>query len=126
MYERLEISIRSNLFSTFDQMINIFMKNRTYLKSIYDDIKALGIIDTPYDFSRLCGRTPAWYSCIKSRDLPLTADAALTLSISLRIKAEHVCEQEQQRKIIALSDDLLSRTYSDIQTQQKNLLGCDF
>ena len=105
-------------------MINIFMKNKTYLTSIYDDIKALGIIDTPYDFSRLCGRTPAWYSCIKARDLPLTADAALTLSISLRIKAEQA-EAEQHRKIIEFSDLLLARTYSEIHAQQKNLLDCE-
>jgi hypothetical protein len=64
------------------------MKKEHYIDNIYMDVKALGFVDNQLEFSVLCGRTPAWFSAIKARSLPITTDAMLTLSYNLRSRAK--------------------------------------
>jgi hypothetical protein len=60
------------------------MGNRDFIEHTYEDVKALGYVANQCDFSILCGRTPTWYSAIKARRLPMTADALLTLSYNIK------------------------------------------
>ena len=84
---------------------------------------ALGIATSANDFSLMCGRTPAWFSCIKSRDLPLTSQAALTLSMSVRERLDTVaCDKSE---IIAISEELLAHAGKMAKLKQQQHFGCE-
>ena len=100
------------------------MKNRQDIQNIYESIKAIGLVKNQYDFSKLCGRTAAWFSCVKTRNQPFTHSAALTLSLSLRMRANEILEEQQYRRAIELSELLLDGTYDSIRKKQAEHLGC--
>ena len=100
------------------------MKNRQDIQNIYESIKAIGLVKNQYDFSKLCGRTAAWFSCVKTRNQPFTHSAALTLSLSLRMRANEILEEQQYRRAIELSELLLDGTYDGIRKKQAEHLGC--
>ena len=86
MYE--SVFFRSHTYlASASQMLNKCMKNEHHIDNIYKDVKALGLVANQLEFSVLCGRTPAWFSAIKARSLPITTDAMLTLSYNLRSRA---------------------------------------
>ena len=100
------------------------MNEQINIHSLYDAVKRLGLADNQYVFSRLCGRTPAWYSCIKSRKFSITPAAAMTLSVSLRMKAQSLPSKTAQDEAIALSALLFDNTRAQIIAKQGKYLGC--
>ena len=100
------------------------MNEQINIHSLYDAVKRLGLAENQYVFSRLCGRTPAWYSCIKSRKFNITPAAAMTLSVSLRMKASSLPNKTAQDEAIALSTMLLDNTCAVITSKQNEYLGC--
>jgi hypothetical protein len=101
------------------------MKNRQDIQNIYESIKAIGLVKNQYDFSKLCGRTAAWFSCLKTRNHKFTPAAAMTLSITLRMRANEILDETNYLKAIELSERLLEGTYDDIQKKQYVNLGCE-
>ena len=76
------------------------MKDNHPVQHIYEELKQLHVVSNQTDFTRLCGRTPMWFSCIKARQLPLTSDAALTLAYRLRrIAKNSLCENTHNRLV---------------------------
>ena len=61
------------------------MKNLTD-KSIFFLVRDAGLARNQYEFSRLCGRNPTWFSCIAARELEMsiTALGLLLANISMR------------------------------------------
>lgn len=100
------------------------MENRQKLQNIYECVKEIGLAKNQYDFSKLCGRTSAWFSCIKARNQPFTPAAALTLSHTLRMCADEMLEEQQYRQAIKLSEFLLNDTYCSIRKRHSDFLGC--
>lgn len=99
--------------------INKSMKNEQFLEQIYEDVKALGLIANQWDFSLLCGRTGAWFSCIKARSLSLTADAALTLGLNIKSRMDN-CDDEQKCAVAEkLSALLIERFQMRIRKRQE-------
>lgn len=83
------------------------MSNDDCLNSIFTEVKTLGFVCNQYDFSAMCGRTPAWFSAIKARQLPMTADAFLTLSFNIRRKAKTIIDVKTHSAAMKLCDRLL-------------------
>jgi hypothetical protein len=82
----------------------LMMKTNTlFLQSLYDNCKSLGLVDNQYEFSELCGRKTTWFSANKSRDLPISTTAALTLSIRLRERANNELPRRLQSSARQLS-----------------------
>jgi len=100
------------------------MRNSDYLEDIYNDLKALGFVSNQYDFSIMCGRTPAWFSCIKARRLPLTTDAALTLSHNIKAKANTINDAKLHRHAITLSKILIEQAQQQIGAKLARHSGC--
>jgi hypothetical protein len=100
------------------------MRNSDYLEDIYNDLKVLGFVSNQYDFSIMCGRTPAWFSCIKARRLPLTTDAALTLSHNIKAKADTIIDVELHRHAITLSTSLIEQAQQQIGAKLARYSGC--
>lgn len=90
------------------------MTNDDMLDAIYEQAKALGLVANQYDFSELCGRTPAWFSAIKSRRLPMTTDAAVTLSHSIRQQAAQMVDAAQHDAALSLSDTVLEHAHAGV------------
>jgi hypothetical protein len=85
-------------------------KNTPFLQSLYDSCRSLGLVQNQHQFSELCGRRTTWFSASKSRDLPISNSAALTLSIRLRQKAETELPRRLQpaaRKMSGMLMDLV-------------------
>jgi len=69
------------------------------LEYVYERCKELGLISTQYEFSELCGRNTSWFSASKSRNLPISTEAALNLSVRLReFAATLSCRQARAAK----------------------------
>ena len=90
------------------------MNTKELIQNVYEELRELRVIDNQSDFSRLCGRTPMWFSCLKARDLPLTSDAALTLAYRLRrIAKNSLCEDTHDR-LLRVGDALLEMSYAKV------------
>ena len=81
--------------------------NAPFSQALYENCKKLGIVDTQYEFSELCGRKTTWFSANKSRDLPISTTAALTLSIRLRERANDELPRRLQPTARQLSGMLM-------------------
>lgn len=91
-----------------------------HTQKIYDELKLLRIVTNQSEFSRLCGRTPMWFSCIKARKLPLTSDAALTLAYRLRRIAKNSLSITEHDKLFQISDNLLRKAHEKVETNIEN------
>lgn len=103
-------------------MLNNFMRQEHPIQNIYEELLELRIVQNQTDFSIMCGRTPAWFSCLKARELPITADAALTLAYKLRRKAgTSVCPTTHVRlmllseRLLAVAEDRVARKVAFIE-----------
>ena len=83
------------------------MSNIHPTQNIYDELLELKVIQNQIDFSIMCGRTPAWFSCLKARRLPITTDAALTLAFKLRRKARTSICPATHDSLMNISERLL-------------------
>ena len=83
------------------------MKEKHPIQNIYDELLSMRIIENQTDFSIMCGRTPAWFSTLKARQLPITTDAALTLAFKLRRKARTSVCPDKHQQLMAISERLL-------------------
>ena len=90
------------------------MKNDENLTRIYDEVKELGFVANQYDFSVLCGRTPAWFSAIKARRLPMTVDAYLMLSHNINQKAVTIDDRRKRKRALTLSERLVKGAQQQI------------
>ncbi len=59
-------------------------KNTHFLTTVYSIFKSLNLCESQYDFSRLCGRSRAWFSASKCQDLPFSTEVAMTLIMRLQ------------------------------------------
>ena len=100
------------------------MRNEKFLEQTFNDVKALGLVANQYDFSIMCGRTITWFSAIKSRDLPMTADAFLTLSHNIRARAGELIDAHQHKAAVMLSERLVEQAQAQIGRKQMRLSGC--
>ena len=90
------------------------------IQKIYEELRDMRIVSNQSEFSRMCGRTPMWFSCLKSRDLPLTSDAALTLAYRLRrIAKNSLCENTHGR-LLRMSDVLLANANTNVEMRFEN------
>ena len=100
------------------------MENETLLNSIYEDVKALGFVNNQYDFSVMCGRTPAWFSTIKARKLSMTTDAFLTLSHNLKLRSASIEDQLIKDRAVKLSIDLIDHANARIGRRLGRFFDC--
>ena len=95
------------------------MKQNDFLEQVYEDLKTLGLVTNQYDFSIMCGRTPAWFSTLKARGLPLTSDAALTLSHNIRLQAPTKVDGDRYEYAISLSEAVIRHAQQRIAIRQE-------
>ena len=91
------------------------MEQNHTISSVYGSLKALNVVDNQADFSRLCGKSAMWFSCLKARRLNITADAALTLAYKLRRKARTSICPNTYSKLMLISDELLELAEKNIE-----------
>ena len=117
---------RQTYLASEARLLNKCMKNDELLNSIYNDVKALGFVSNQYDFSVLCGRTPAWFSTIKARRLPITADAYLTLSFNIKSKAASIVDATIYHNALMLSSRLLEQAQTQVGEKASRFKACSF
>jgi len=100
------------------------MKNKELLNTLYNDVKALGLASDQFEFSIMCGRSPAWFSTIKARNLPLTTDAALTLSFNIKTKAAVILDLSAKSDAMRLSNLLIEQAQQQIREKLARNSGC--
>ena len=80
--------------------------NTLFLQTLFQSCKQIGIVETQYEFSKLCGRKTTWFSASKSRNRPISSHAAVTLSAKLKRYADETAPTRQKPHIHRLSDSL--------------------
>lgn len=98
------------------------MNNDYSLNSLYDEVKALGFVSNQYDFSTMCGRTPAWFSAIKAKRLPMTADAFLVLSYNINRKASLIIDVNIHAKSLSLCKRLIENAQAVANAKASRML----
>ncbi len=83
------------------------MNEKHPIQSIYEELLHLKVVENQTDFSIMCGRMPAWFSCLKARRLPITTDAALTLAFKLRRRARTSISPQTHEQLMRISERLL-------------------
>lgn len=74
------------------------MKNSDRFQTIYDTTRALGLVNTQHEFSRLCGRKDSWFSASKSVNRNLSFSALITLTKALeRMPADHIPRMKRKK-----------------------------
>ena len=63
-------------------------QNAPFLQNIYDTCKQIGIVNSQYEFSALCGRRSSWFAASKTRDKQISTHAAYTLAVRLKEMAQ--------------------------------------
>lgn len=67
---------------------------------IYELVRAAGIVRTKNEFSKLCGRTSGWFSCLLSRQ----EEACVAPLGILAAHIEHIahgCDAGERRQVLA-------------------------
>ena len=82
--------------------------NAILLTKLFYQCKALGLVSSQYEFSRLCGRKPSWFSSSRCRNVPISTDAAVTLSVKLEKSARDDLNSELQSQATHLSNLLMA------------------
>ena len=64
------------------------------IAKLYSDLHDNGLVQSQYEFSKLCGRKKTWFSSIKCRNRPITIAALHALSLNLAAKARQYPKAE--------------------------------
>jgi hypothetical protein len=83
------------------------IKTPTLLTKLFGQCKSLGIVKSQYEFSRLCGRQQSWYSASKCRNVQISTDAAVTLSVMIEKRARDELPEDIRPYALNLSRLLL-------------------
>ena len=83
------------------------IKTPTLLTKLFGQCKSLGIVKSQYEFSRLCGRQQSWYSASKCRNVQISTDAAVTLSVMIEKRAREELPENIRPYALNLSRLLL-------------------
>ncbi len=83
------------------------IKTPTLLTKLFGQCKSLGIVKSQYEFSRLCGRQQSWYSASKCRNVQISTDAAVTLSVMIEKRAREELPEDIRPYALNLSRLLL-------------------
>lgn len=74
------------------------MNNSHYLQTIYENVRACGLVTSQYGFGRLCGRKDSWYSSAKSSNRPMTLAAMITLAMNIeRLPIERIPRSKRKQ-----------------------------
>lgn len=69
------------------------MTTPTYQQRLHTDqsllraLTELRVVSSQYDFSRLLGKSPAYFSCIQSKQMPISVVGLVRLAVELRKRA---------------------------------------
>ena len=58
------------------------------IKTLYTNLRNIGVVTSQYEFSRLCGRKKTWFSSIKSRNRTLSVAALYILARNLQRQSQ--------------------------------------
>jgi hypothetical protein len=95
------------------RLINTSMSNREFLQSIYDTVRSMGLVQSQYEFGKLCGRKQSWLSCAKSMDRQMSIGALVSLAMNL----EQMPIETLPRKLRPMRKQLVSSIWGMIETQ---------
>ena len=56
-------------------------------QSLLKALTELRVVGSQYDFSRLLGKSPAYFSCIQSKQMPISVVGLVRLAVELRKRA---------------------------------------
>jgi hypothetical protein len=76
------------------------------INQVFEDCRELHILRTQSEFSQLCGRTPHWFSACKSKNLPLSTEALLILSIKLGAAAKSTVPKHLRHRAKSLNQQI--------------------
>ncbi len=67
--------------------IPIYQQRLSTDQSLLKALTELHVVSSQYDFSRLLGKSPAYFSCIQSKQMPISVVGLVRLAMELRTRA---------------------------------------
>jgi hypothetical protein len=75
-------------------------------RTIYQKIRDAGLVASQYEFSRLCGRSKSWFSCLAARDLSMSITALGVLTANIERIAINEADADQVRQLREFGEQL--------------------
>jgi hypothetical protein len=89
------------------------MSNKEHLQSIYETVRTMGLVQSQYEFGKLCGRKESWFSCAKSTDRQMSMGALVSLAVSL----DQIPTERVPRKLRPMRKELVNSIWNMVEAQ---------
>jgi hypothetical protein len=80
--------------------------------ALLNDLKRLGIVDTQYDLSRLCGKNISYYSSMRAKGYGLKVGSLTFMSIRLRKRMNEI-KDARVSAVLTHADKLVQRAIEE-------------
>ena len=80
--------------------------------ALLNDLKRLGIVDTQYDLSRLCGKNISYYSSMRAKGYGLKVGSLTFMSIRLRKRMNEI-KDARVSAVLTHADRMVQRAIED-------------
>ena len=80
--------------------------------ALLNDLKRLGIVDTQYDLSRLCGKNISYYSSMRAKGYGLKVGSLTFMSIRLRKRMNEI-KDARVSAVLTHADRLVQRAIEE-------------
>ena len=80
--------------------------------ALLNDLKRLGIVETQYDLSRLCGKNNSYYSCMRAKGYGLKVGSLTFMSIRLRKRMDEI-KDARVSAVLTHADRLVQRAIEE-------------
>lgn len=79
---------------------------------IFSQLASCDIVTNQYDFSRLLGRSPSYFSAIRAKKLPISVPSLIKLASELQAKAKSDPDRTRLSVINAVCETIYSEIYA--------------
>jgi hypothetical protein len=80
--------------------------------TLLNDLKRLGIVQTQYDLSRLCGKNHSYFSCMRAKGYGLKVGSLTFMSIRLRKRINEISDARVSA-VLTHADRLVQRAIEE-------------
>ena len=80
--------------------------------ALLNDLKRLGIVETQYDLSRLCGKNNSYFSCMRAKGFGLKVGSLTFMSMRLRKRLDEI-KDARVSAVLTHADRLVQRAIEE-------------
>ena len=80
--------------------------------TLITDLKRLGVVQTQYEFSRLCGKNPSYFSSMRTKGFGLKIGSLTFMSVRIRKRMEEI-KDVRVNAVLTHADKLIQKAIEE-------------